>query len=185
MNSKICCFQIRTVVIFTGFFYLIHSILWSSTLILNLIKYNEDKSKAAGHHVPFDEDREVVSALSVSISLSLTFVLTSPFLLWGAFKENHKFLIPWLYNSFCCILVNSIYLFVKLLKNIYEIHKENNEFRKNMFMLLFMAFGLAIQIIFYKIVYKYYRELIVERELEYLENSSTIFIVYDQLPDQS
>lgn len=45
--------------------------------------------------------------------------------------------------------------------------------------------GLTLQIMFYRIVYKFYKELLQEHESQDLENSNTIFILYDDLNQQS
>ncbi|KAI8126918.1 hypothetical protein CVS40_2981 [Lucilia cuprina] len=166
--------------IFIGIIYLLQAIIISVALILDLIKYKEDKTKAMLQGIPYDEDREVVSSLSVAVSFSLTFILTSPFLIWGALREKHICLVPWLYNSFFCIIVTAIYLFVVLLKNFYYLDAPNEEVKSFLVLTILMIFGLTIQIIFYRIVYKLYKELVIDQRLKYLENSSTIFIVYDE-----
>ncbi|XP_065369536.1 uncharacterized protein LOC135961843 [Calliphora vicina] len=177
MLTKICGQSLKKFAIFIGVVYLLQAIIISVALLLDLIKYKEDKSKASAEGLPYDEDREVVSSLSVSICFSLTFVLTSPFLIWGAIKEKHTFLIPWLYNSFFCIIVNSIYLFVIVVKNFYNLDKTSREVNQFVTMILMMGVGLTLQLIFYRIVYRLYKELVSEQQLRYLENSSTIFIV--------
>lgn len=59
MRSKICGQSIQKFAIFIGFFYLLQSVLCSASLILNLIKYVQDKKTATAQGLTYDEDREV------------------------------------------------------------------------------------------------------------------------------
>lgn len=59
MGTKICGQSLKKFAIFIGVVYLLQAIIISIALVLDLIKYKEDKSKASAEGIPYDEDREV------------------------------------------------------------------------------------------------------------------------------
>lgn len=112
------------------------------------------------------------------MSLSLTFVITSPLLIWGSVKvsfipycrffelksnilfslqKKHFYLIPWLFTSLVCIIINGLYLFSMVLKLMVNQQKsEDLEAPLNafQFIILFVAFGKLVNFIILLYIYK-------------------------------